>query len=119
MTSKIFPLIHLINRIPYSRTLTIQNSHYFDETNYETKYFHENEINTFLDDLTQHDDLFLLRLNIRSLRSNLDDFCILLEGSKHSFNVAYLLKHGLKTISLKQIQIITFQIMKEFIMKEN
>ena len=49
-----------------------------------------NQINTFLYDLTQHENLSLLHLNIRSLRSNLDDFHTLLEESKHSFNVMYL-----------------------------
>ena len=51
---------------------------------------HVNEINTFLNDLTQHENISLLHLNIRSLRSNLDDFYTLLEESKHSFNVICL-----------------------------
>ena len=54
-------------------------SHYFDETDYDSKYFPVNEINTFLNDLTQHENLSLLRLNIGSLKSNLDDFHTLLE----------------------------------------
>ena len=29
-------------------------SHYFDKTDYDTKYLCVNEINTFLNDLTQH-----------------------------------------------------------------
>ena len=49
-----------------------------------------NEINTFLNDLTQHENISLLHLNIRRLRSNLDDFHTLLEESKHSFNVICL-----------------------------
>ena len=75
----IFPLIHLINRIPYSRTLTSQ-THYFDKTDYDTKYFHVNEIDTFLDDLGQNENLYLLHLNITSLRLNLDDFRTLLSA---------------------------------------
>ena len=75
----IFPLIHLINRIPYSRTLTSQ-TYYFDKTDYDTKYFHVNEIDTFLDDLGQNENLYLLHLNIRSLRLNLDDFRTLLSA---------------------------------------
>ena len=35
------------------------DSHYFDETYYDTKYFHVNEINTFFNDLAQHEKLFL------------------------------------------------------------
>ena len=66
------------------------DSHYFDERDYESKYLHVNQINTFSYDLTQHENLSLLHLNIRSLRSNLDDFHTLLEESKHSFNVMYL-----------------------------
>ena len=66
------------------------DSHYFDERDYDSKYLHVNEINTFLYDLTQHENLSLLHLNIRSLRSNLDDFHTLLEESKHSFIVMYL-----------------------------
>ena len=50
------------------------DSHYFDERDYDSKYLHVNEINTFLYDLTQHENLSLLDLNIRSLRSNLDYF---------------------------------------------
>ena len=65
-------------------------SHYFDKTDYDSKYLHVNEINTFLNDLSQHENLSLLHLNIRSLKSNLDDFHTLLEQSKHSFNVIYL-----------------------------
>ena len=41
----------------------------------------------FLNNLTRHDNLSLLHLNIKSLRSNLDDFHNLLEESKHPFNV--------------------------------
>ena len=48
------------------------DSHYFEETDYDWKYFHVNEINTFLNDFTQHENLSLLHLNIRTLRSNLD-----------------------------------------------
>ena len=66
------------------------DSHYFDERDYDSKYLHVNEINTFLYDLTQHESLSLLHLNIRSLRSNLDDFFTLLEEIKHSFNVICL-----------------------------
>ena len=66
------------------------DSHYFDETDYDSKYFHVNEIKTFLNDLTQHKNFSLLHLNIRSLRSNLDDFHTLLEESKHSCNVICL-----------------------------
>ena len=66
------------------------DSHYFDETDHDSNYFRVNEINTFLNDLTQHDNLSLLSLNIRSFRSNLDDFPTLLEESKHCFNVIYL-----------------------------
>ena len=50
------------------------DSHYFDERDYDSDYLHVNEINTFLYDLTQHENLSLLELNIRSLRSNLDYF---------------------------------------------
>ena len=75
----IFPLVHLINWIPYSRTLTSQ-THYFGKTDYDTKYFHVNEIDTFLDDLGQHENLYVLHLNIGSLRSNLDDFRTLLSA---------------------------------------
>ena len=66
------------------------DSHYFEETDYDSKYFHVNEINTFLNDLTRHENLSLLHLNIRSLRSNLDDFHTLLEKNKHPFNVICL-----------------------------
>ena len=66
------------------------DSHYFDKRDYGSKYLHMNEINTFLYDLTQHENLSLLHLNIRSLRSNLDDFHTLLEESKHSVNVICL-----------------------------
>ena len=63
-----------------------------------------NEINIFLFDLTQHENLSLLHLNNRSLRSNLDDFCTLLEESKHYFNAiclseTWLKDHEFKTIS--------------------
>ena len=63
-----------------------------------------NEINLFLFDLTQHENLSLLHLNNRSLRSNLDDFCTLLEESKHYFNAiclseTWLKDHEFKTIS--------------------
>ena len=61
------------------------DSHYFDERDYDSKYLHVNEINTFLYDLTQYENLSLLHLNIRGLRSNLDDFHTLLEESKHSY----------------------------------
>ena len=94
------------------------DSHYFDERDYESKYLHVNEINTFLYDLTQHENLSLLHLNIRSLRSNLDDFHTLLEEINALSTLSVQLKHGLMTISLKQIRITTYQIMKEFIMKE-
>ena len=77
-----------------------------------------NQINTFLYDLTQHENLSLLHLNIRSLRSNLDDFHTLLEEINALSTLSVQLKHGLMTISLKQIRITTYQIMKEFIMKE-
>ena len=60
------------------------DSHYFDERDYDSRYSHVNEINTFLCDLTQYENLSLLHLNIRGLRSNLDDFHTLLEESKHS-----------------------------------
>ena len=66
------------------------DGHYFDEADYETKYFYVNEINIFLNDFTQHGNLSLLHLNIRSLRSNLDDFHTLLQESKQSFNVICL-----------------------------
>ena len=66
------------------------NRYYFDKTVYDTKYFRVNEINTFLNDLTQHENLFLLHLNIRSLRSNLSNFHTLLEERKHSLNVICL-----------------------------
>ena len=66
------------------------DSHYFEQTDYDWKYFHVNEINTFLNDLTQHENLSLLHLNIKILRSNLDDFHTLLEENKHPFNVIYL-----------------------------
>ena len=36
------------------------NSHYFDETGCNSKYFRVDEINTFLNDLTQHENLSLL-----------------------------------------------------------
>ena len=80
------------------------DSHYFDERDYDSKYLHVNEINTFLYDLTQHENLSLLDLNIRSLRSNLDYFHTLLEESKHSFNViclteTWLNDHEFKTNS--------------------
>ena len=66
------------------------DSHDFDEIDYDSKYLHVNEINTFLNYLKQQENLFLLHLNIRSLRSNLDDFHTLLEERKHSFNVSML-----------------------------
>ena len=66
------------------------HSHYLDKTGYYSKYFHVNEISTFLNDLKQYENLSLLNLNIRSLRSNLDDFDTPLEESKHSFNVICL-----------------------------
>ena len=94
------------------------DSHYFDERDYESKYLHVNQINTFLYDLTQHENLSLLHLNIRSLRSNLDDFHTLLEEINALSTLSVQLKHDLMTISLKQIRITTYQIMKEFIMKE-
>ena len=94
------------------------DSHYFDERDYESKYLHVNQINTFLYDLTQHENLSLLHLNIRSLRSNLDDFHTLLEEINALSTLSVQLKHGLMTISLKQIRITTYQITKEFIMKE-
>ena len=47
-------------------------------------------MNTFLNDLTQYENLSLLHLSTRSLRSNLDGFHTLLEESKHSFNVTCL-----------------------------
>ena len=50
------------------------DSHYFDERDYGTRYFDVNEINTFLNDIIQHEEYSLLHLNIRSLRSNVDDF---------------------------------------------
>ena len=60
----------------------------------------------------------LLHLNIRSLRSNLDDFHLRTEvkESKHSFNVICLIETRL--MNLKQIQVTFFQITKEFIMKK-
>ena len=33
------------------------NSHYIDETDYDSKYFRVNEMSTFLNDLTQHENL--------------------------------------------------------------
>ena len=57
----------------------VPDSHYFDKTDYDSKYLHVNEINAFLNDLTRHENLSLLHLNIKSLRSNLDDFHTLLE----------------------------------------
>ena len=93
------------------------DSHYFDETDYDSKCFQVNEINTFLNVLTQHENLSLLHLSITSLRSNLDDFHTLLEESKHSFNVKCLTENWLND-HLKQYRITTYQITKEFIMKE-
>ena len=49
-----------------------------------------NEFGTFLNDIKQRENLSLLHLDIRSLRSNLDDFHTLLEENKHSFNVTCL-----------------------------
>ena len=64
------------------------DSHYFDKTDYDSKYLHVNEINTFKWPHTAWESLSLLHLNIRSLRSNLDDFHTLLEESKHSFKLS-------------------------------
>ena len=65
-----------------------------------------NKSDSLFDDLTQHENLSLslLHFNIRSLRSNLDDFHILLSESKYSFNVfclteTWLNDHELKTNS--------------------
>ena len=77
-----------------------------------------NEINTFVNDLTRYENLSFIHLNIRSLKSNLDEFHTLLEESKHPFSVICLNETLLMTVSLKQIQIITYQIMKEFFIKE-
>ena len=67
------------------------DSHYFDETDYDSSiYTWMKLINTFLNNLTQHENLSLLHLNIRNSRSTLDDFHTLLEESKHSFNVICL-----------------------------
>ena len=35
------------------------DSHYFDKTDYDSQYLHVNETNTFLNDLTQHENLCL------------------------------------------------------------
>ena len=78
------------------------NSHYFDETDYNSKYFYVNEINICLNDLTRHENLSLLHLNIRSLRSNLDDFHTLLEESKHPFNVIWLTETWLNDHEFKR-----------------
>ena len=80
------------------------DSQYFDERDYDSKYLHMNEINTFLYGLTQHENLSLLHLNIRSLRSNLDAFHTILEESEHSINVfclneIWLNDHEFKTNS--------------------
>ena len=69
------------------------DSHYFGETDYSTEYFHVNEINIFI---TQHENVSLLRLNIRSLRSNLYDFRTLLEEIKLFFNIICLTETLLK-----------------------
>ena len=66
----------------------VPDSHYFDKTDYDSKYLHVNEINTFKWPHTAWESLSLLHLNIRSLRSNLDDFHTLLEESKHSFKLS-------------------------------
>ena len=66
------------------------DSHYFDETDCDSSICTWMKlINTFLNNLTQHENLSLLHLNIRNSRSTLDDFT-LLEESKHSFNVICL-----------------------------
>ena len=72
------------------------DSPYFDETDCDTKFFHVNEINTFLNDLTHH-----LHLNIKSLRSNLDYFRTVLEENKHNFNVICLTVTWLKDHEFK------------------
>ena len=79
--------IDLINWIPYSNDPNDPDSHCFDETDYSTEYFHVNEINIFI---TQHENVSLLHLNIRSLRSNLHDFRTLLEETKLFFNIICL-----------------------------
>ena len=60
-----------------------------------------NQINTFLYGLTQHENLSLLHLNIRSLRSNLDDFHTLLKETKHSFDVICLTETWLNDLEFK------------------
>ena len=70
VTLKIFPLIHLINWIPYSRTLMIQTAISLTKQIMTQSFSNVNEINTFLNDLTQQENLSPLHLNIRSLRSN-------------------------------------------------
>ena len=46
-------------------------------------------------------NLFLLHLNIRNMRSNLDEFHTLLEESKHSFNVVCLTETWLNDYEFK------------------
>lgn len=59
------------------------------------------EINTFLNELTQHENPSLLHLNIKNLRSNLDCFRTLLEGIKRNFNVICLTETWLKDNDFK------------------
>ena len=49
---------YLINRILYLKTLKIQTVITLTKQ-IMTQYFHVNEINTFLDDLTRHENLSL------------------------------------------------------------
>ena len=60
----------------------------------------------------------LLHLNIKTLRSNLNDFHTPLEESKHSFNLLCLTETWLNDHQVKINSIFTYQITKEFIMKE-
>ena len=105
---------------PCTRNTTLDP---FDETDYDSKYFHVNEINTFLKDLTRPENLSRLHLSIRGLRSNLDDFHTLLEESKHPFNVislteTWLNDHEFKTNSNYRLPNTTEFIMKGKLTKE-
>ena len=60
-----------------------------------------NEINTFLNYLTQHEDLSCLYLDVRSFRLNLDDFRTLLEEDKHTFNSISLTETWIKDHEFK------------------
>ena len=77
-----------------------------------------NELTAILNDLTQYENLSLLHLNIRSLRSNLDDLYTLLEEGKHSFNVIGLTETWLNDHEFKTNSNYHLPITKEFIIKE-